>query len=82
MGAAGAVEEVEVGEDGLAVAAQADGHAPLHGVEEQGLVAVEAGRARRTSWPGRGRDEDLGLDPGDADVGGVGDRGRHHARLR
>ena len=78
MGAARAVEEVEVGVDGLAVAGEADGQAPLHAVEEEGLVAVDPGGALHL-LAGAGRDEHLGLHPGDLHVGRVGHRGGHHA---
>ena len=53
VGAARAVEEVEVGEDGLAVARQADRQPPLHAVEEQRLSRSRA-RAPRTGGPGSG----------------------------
>jgi hypothetical protein len=77
VGAARAVEEVEVREDRLAVAREADGQAALHLVEEQSLIAVDA-RGPRYLLAGPRRDEDLGLDPRDPDVRGLGHgRGKH-----
>ena len=77
MGAARAVEEVEVGVDRLAVAGEADGQAPLHAVEEEGLVAVDSRRALHLLAGARGH-EDLGLHAGHLHVGRVGHRGGHH----
>ena len=54
MRAAGAVEELEVEVDRLAVAAEADRQLALHLVEVERLVAVVAGGAAdRRAGPGR-----------------------------
>ena len=80
MGAAGAVEEVEVRVDGLAVAREADRHLALHAVEEERLVAPQAHRAPH-GLARPGRHEDLRLDARDAHVGGLRHRRRQDARL-
>lgn len=85
MAATDAVEELEVAVDGLAGAGEAEGDAgvgavlELHLVEEEGGVAGGAlGAGDRGA--GHRRDEDLGLDAGDGDVGGNGGlRGEHAA---
>ena len=61
MRAAGAVEELEVGEQRLAVAADADRELASISVEEQGLVALAALGAAHLG-AGQRRHEDLGLD--------------------
>ena len=77
MGAARAVEEVEVGEDGLAVAREADRELALHPVEEERLVAAQAARPAHL-LPRQRRHEDLGLDARHLDVRGLrDDRGQH-----
>ena len=80
VGAARAVEEVEVREDGLAVAREADRQPPLHAVEEERLVAARAlGPAHLA--PGQRRHEDLGLDARHLDVRGLRHDRRQHALL-
>ena len=70
----GAVEEVEVGEDGLPVAREPDRDLPLHAVEEEGFVAAEAGGPPHLLSRPRGH-EDLRLDARHLHVGGLGHRG-------
>ena len=81
MGAAGAVDELEVEVDGVAVAAEADGDLLVaHLVEVERFVALLAGGAVDRG-AGHRRDVDLGLDPGDRDLGDLGDLGRQRALL-
>ena len=75
VGAALAVEKLEVDEERLAAAAEPDRKALLHAIEEEGLIAFGAlGYAHRL--PGEGRHEHLGLEPGRRDLGGLGHLGR------
>ena len=74
MGAARAVQEVDIGVDGQARAGEADRDLPLHVVEVQRLLhflpADDLHRIARS-----GREEHFGLDPGDLDVACVGQLG-------
>ena len=78
VGAAGAVQEVDVEVDGFAVAAAPGGELAVHVVEVQGVGALVAGGAVG-GGAGAGRDVDLGFDPGGGDLGGLLDGGRQHA---
>ena len=72
MRASGAVDELQVGEQGLLVVTQADRHLLAHAVEEQGLVAL--GTLRDADAAARqGRHEDLRLEAGGADRGDLAD---------
>jgi len=73
VGAAGAVDELEVDVDGLTIAAEPDGHLRLaHLVEVQRRVALLPGGAGDDGTRHR-RHVDLGLDPGDRDLRDLGD---------
>ena len=81
MRAAGAVDELEVDVDRLAVPAEADGHFRIaHLVEVERLVALLAGRPG-DDRAGHRRDVDLGFDPGDRDLRDLGDLGGQRALL-
>ena len=72
VGALGAVEEVEVEVDRLAVAGQAAREAAAPSCRRRAPLARSTPVARRTSLPGQRRHEHLGLEPG----------GLHHAPPR
>ena len=78
MRPARAVEEVEVGVDGLAVAREPERQLRAHRVEEQRAVARLAAR-QPDGHAGARRHEDLGLDAGHRDVRADGRLGRQHA---
>jgi hypothetical protein len=69
--AARAVEELEVDVDRLVVTGKAGGQPFLHRVEVQGLVALLADRLADDGTGQRGH-EDLGLDPGQGHLRGLG----------
>jgi hypothetical protein len=78
VGATAAVEELQVEHQRLTRTRQPDGEPFGHPVEEERLIAFGAlGLAHRVAGPGR--DEDLGLEPGGGDLGGLGHLGRQHA---
>ena len=80
VGAAGAVEEVDVEIDRLAVARQAGRQPPGHPIEVERLVAILApGALGRTA--GQRRHEDLRLEPGGHDERRLADLGRQDAPL-
>ena len=78
VGAAGAVEELEVEVEGLVVAGQPGGQQLAHLREQQGVVALGAGRLAHLLARQR-RHEDLGLEPGGQHLGGLADLGGQHA---
>ena len=81
MRTAGAVHEIHVDVDGLAVAASANRNLAVHPVEVQRLGAfVTGGSAHGLAGPRR--DVALRLDPGRRDLGDLLDRGRAgHRRI-
>ena len=81
VGAAGAVDELEVDVDGLAVAAEADWDLLVaHLVEVQRRVTLLPG-CPRDDGAGHRRHVHLGLDPGDGDLRDLGDLRRQRALL-
>ena len=78
VGAAGAVEELEVQVEGLVVTRQAGGQQLAHLREQQGLVALGP-RGLAHLLARQRRNEDLGLEAGGEHLRGLADLGGQHA---